>query len=346
MQFAIALPWWTLVLVAAAIGVVAWGCYAGAIVPLPPRRRAALSALRALTLLLLIACLLRPVRVVPPAASTDAVVPILVDASRSMRVADVDGMTRIDAARDVLQRQVRPALARRFATELWTFGNTLEQMSGDLVTADAGRSDLSGALRALRDRYRERRVAAVVIISDGGDTGAQDAAASVDAGTVPVYAIGVGAPRVTSDFEVLDVSAGEMALADSSIDISVAAVNRGGTDAFDLRVLENGRSVDIRRVVPAADGGPVRAVFTVSPSRDAATLYTVEIRTTPLPRSVRRKGSTSSSAVPAKPCWTKDLAPSTSRPPPRVSTKSAIIWSWGRDSASGSTLARTRASYS
>jgi len=277
MQFAIALPWWTLVLVAAAIGVVAWGCYAGAIVPLPPRRRAALSALRALTLLLLIACLLRPVRVVPPTASTDAVVPILVDASRSMRVADVDGMTRIDAARDVLQRQVRPALARRFATELWTFGNTLEQMSGDLVTADAGRSDLSGALRALRDRYRERRVAAVVIISDGGDTGAQDAAASVDAGAVPVYTIGVGAPRVTSDFEVLDVSAGEMALADSSIDISVAAVNRGGTDAFDLRVLENGRSVDIRRVVPAADGGPVRAVFTVSPSRDAATLYTVEI---------------------------------------------------------------------
>jgi uncharacterized membrane protein len=42
-------------------------------------------------------------------------------------------------------------------------------------------------------------------------------------------------------------------------------------------VLENGRPVDIRRVVPAADGGPVRAVFTVSPPRDTATLYTVEI---------------------------------------------------------------------
>lgn len=281
MQFAIALPWWTLLLVAAAVGAAAWGCYAGAIVPLPPRRRAALSTLRALTLLLLIACLLRPVRVVPPATSTDVVVPVLVDVSRSMRVADMDGRTRIDAARDLLQRQVRPALARRFVPELWTFGNTLDQMTGDQLTADAGRSDLSGALRALRDRYRERRVAGIVIISDGGDTGTQDAAASADAGSVPVYAIGVGAPHVASDLEVLDVSAGEMALADSSIDISVAAVSRGSTNAFDLRVLENGRPVDIRRLVPAADGGPVRAVFTVSPPRDTATLYTVEIPSTP-----------------------------------------------------------------
>ena len=281
MQFAIALPWWTLVLVAAAVGVVAWGCYAGAIVALSPRRRAVLSTLRALTLLLLVACLLRPVRVVPPAASTDVVVPILVDVSRSMRLADMDGRTRIDAARDLLQRQVQPALARRFVPELWTFGNTLDRMTGDLFTADAGRSDLSGALRALRDRYRERRVAGIVIISDGGDTGAQDAATSADAGSVPVYAIGVGAPHVASDLEVLDVSAGEMTLADSSIDISVAAVSRGGRGAFDVRVLENGRPVDIRRMVPAADGGPVRAVFTLSPPRDTATLYTVEIPSAP-----------------------------------------------------------------
>jgi hypothetical protein len=150
MQFAIALPWWALLLVAAAVGVVAWGCYAGAIVPLVPRHRAILSALRALVLLLLVACLLRPVRVVPPDASTDAVVPVLVDVSRSMTVADMDGRTRFDAARDLLEREVRPALARRFVPELWAFGNTLEQMTGAVMSADAGRSDLSGALRPAR----------------------------------------------------------------------------------------------------------------------------------------------------------------------------------------------------
>jgi uncharacterized membrane protein len=281
MQFAIALPSWTLLLIAGAVCGVAWACYAGAIVALPRLQRAALATLRALTLLLLVACLLRPVRVMPPDSSSDVVVPVLVDISRSMGVADMDGRARIDAARDLLDRQVRPALSARFVPELWTFGDTLEPADGSTVTARAARSDLSGALRALRDRYRDRKVAAIVVMSDGGDTGAQDAATSVDVGSVPVYAIGLGAPRVASDLEVLDVSAGEMAVTDSSVDISVAAVNRGGATPFDLRVLENGRPIDLRRIVPAADGGPVRAVFTVSPPRDAATLYTVEIPSTP-----------------------------------------------------------------
>lgn len=276
MTFAIAIPWWGLLLLVVAIALVAWASYAGPIVPLPRVRRAALSTLRALTLLLLVGCLLRPVRVVPPEASSDAVVPILVDASRSMSLADAGGRARIDEARDLLEREIRPALAGRFQAELWTFGSSLTQLHTDALHANEGRSDLSGALRSLRERYRERRVAAMVVISDGGDTGIQDAA-SADAGSVPVYAIGVGAPRVTSDFEVLDVSAGETPLADSSIDLSVTAASHGDNHPFDLRVLENGRPIDVRRVTPAADGGPVRAVFTVSPPHETPTLYTVEI---------------------------------------------------------------------
>jgi uncharacterized membrane protein len=277
MQFAISFPWWVLLLLAAATVAVAWGFYAGAIVALPPRRRAVLVTLRAATLVLLIACLLRPVRVVPPDAVTDAVVPVLVDVSRSMRLADMGGASRLDAARDLLRRHVEPALARQFRVEEWTFGDGLEPLTQEAVPADARRSDLSGALRALRERYRDRRVAGVLVISDGGDTGAEDAAAFADASAAPVYAIGVGAPQTAADFEVLDVSAGEDALADSSVDITVAAIHRGSAAPFDLRVLENGRPIDLRRVAPAAAGSPVRAVFTVSPPRDAATLYTIEI---------------------------------------------------------------------
>lgn len=277
MQFAISYPWWVLVLMAAATVAVAWGFYAGAIVPLAPRRRAVLAGLRALALLFLIACLLRPVRVVPPDTATDAIVPVLVDVSRSMRLADAGG-PRVDLARDLLERDVRPALARRFRTEVWTFGDALERMDGKAaVAADARRSDLSGALRALRERYRQQRLAGIVVISDGGDTGAEEPAGAADASAAPVYAIGVGAPRPPADFEVLDVSAGEPAHADSSVDITVAAVNRGSAAPFDLRVLENGRPIDLRRVTPAADGSPVRAVFTVSPPREAPALYTVEI---------------------------------------------------------------------
>src|SRR5262245_30384938 len=277
MQFAIALPWWAVVLLVAAVIGAAWATYAGAIVPLTPGRRGALVALRAVTLLLLVACLLRPVRVMPPDRETNAVVPILVDASRSMRLTDADGRARIDAARAIVTR-LQPQLAGRFTSELWTFGNALAQARADApLPANAERSDLSGALRAVQEQYRDRPMAGMIVISDGGDTSAQDASSVVGDGSVPVYAVGVGAPRGAADFEVLDVSAGEAALTESSVDLTVAAVSRGAATPFDLRVLENGRPIDVRHVTPEAGGGPVRTVFSVSPPRETATLYTIEI---------------------------------------------------------------------
>jgi uncharacterized membrane protein len=277
MQFAVALSWWALVLIAAALAAVAWGTYAGAIVPLTPRRRAALAALRVLTLALLVACLLRPVRVMPPAADTDTVVPILVDASRSMRLSDADGRRRIDAARDLVSGW-QSGLAAHFTPEVWTFGGDLQPRRNDApLNADATRTDLSGALRAVRQRYRDREVAGIVVVSDGGDTSARDAATVVDDAAVPVYTVGVGTPQAGTDFEVLDVSAGDAALTASSVDLTVAAVSRGAATPFDLRIMENGRPIEVRRVTPAAAGAPVRTVVTVSPPRETATLYTVEI---------------------------------------------------------------------
>jgi uncharacterized membrane protein len=281
MQFAVSLPWWVLVLLVGAIGAVAWGAYAESLVPITRRQRYTLTALRGLTLLFLVACLLRPVRVMPPDTSSDAVVPVLVDTSRSMRLADVNGRPRIEAAREILKQHVTPALEGRFQSELWTFGDALVKADvGTLVTEGRG-SDLSAALRTVRERYRERRIAGIIVISDGGDTSSQDAAQAVEDGGTPVFTVGVGGPSVTPDLEVLEVAAGEAALTDSSVDLTVSAISRGLARPFQIRVLENGRPVDLRNVTPAASDSPVREVFTVSPSRETATLYTVEIAAAP-----------------------------------------------------------------
>jgi uncharacterized membrane protein len=277
MQFAISLPWWVLVLLVAGIGAVAWGAYAESLVPITSRQRYTLTALRALTLLFLVTCLLQPVRVMPPDTTSDAIVPVLVDTSRSMRLADVDGRPRIEAARDILKQHVTPALSGRFQSELWTFGDTLAKADEAMLVTEGRGSDLSAALRAVRERYRERRVAAIIVVSDGGDTSSEDAAQVVEDGGTPVFTVGVGAPRVAPDLEVLDVAAGEAALTNSSVDLTVSAISRGVDRPFQIRVLENGRRVDLRSVKPAAADSPVREVFTVSPSRETATLYTVEI---------------------------------------------------------------------
>lgn len=278
MRFAVALPWWGYALAFAAAFVLAWLAYARTALTMARAQRALLVALRAITLALLVAFLLRPVVFVPAEGVSDGLVAILVDVSRSMRIADADaqGGTRIAraaAAARELQQQLGPA----FRTELVTFGESVARSDVDHLSADARRSDLSGALATLADRYRSQRLAGIVVLSDGGDTARQEAGTVRRLGA-PVFAVGIGNSASPRDRELLNVTAGEPLLSDSSIDLSVSAATHGfGAAPIEIRLSENGRPIDVRRVTPPGDAAPVHEVFTVSPSPQAPTVYTVEI---------------------------------------------------------------------
>ena len=275
MQFAVALPWWGYAVAFAVAIAGAWLTYTRVAVQLAPARRALLTALRALTLLLIVVIVLRPVRFVQAEGASDGVVAILVDGSRSMRLADAEG-PRIDRARAIVQG-VQGQLAARFKTELLSFGETLARSEIGQLTADARRSDLSGALTALADRYRGRPLAGVIVVSDGGDTSAEEVGAG-RAMSVPVFTVGVGNPAVPHDREVVNLTAGEPLLSGSSVDLSVSVTSSGfATAPIELRLKENGRPLETRRVTPAADGAPVHELFTVAPAADRATVYTIEI---------------------------------------------------------------------
>ncbi|MGH9221602.1 MAG: hypothetical protein ACRD1W_20015, partial [Vicinamibacterales bacterium] len=282
MQFAVALPWWGYVLAFTSAVVLAWLAYARVAVRLTPGTRIALTALRALTLVLLIAILLRPVVMVPPASANNSVLPVLVDVSRSMRLADAeDGAARLDRAKAIV-RDLQSRLSSEYRIELLSFGESLAAAPDvDRLAATARRSDLSGAVADLAERYKPTRIAGVIVLSDGGDTAPQEA----DTGrslTAPVITVGIGDTSPAKDREVANLTAGEPLLPGASIDLSVSATSTGfGTEAVELRVSANGRPVDTRRVTPSADGAPVHAVFTVSPEPDVPTVYTVEIPSAP-----------------------------------------------------------------
>src|SRR5207248_920058 len=194
---------------------------------------------------------------------------------------DADGQTRIARAAALLKAQLMPALATHFTTELYTVGDGLAAANLDRLNADARRTDLTGALSAIRERYRGQRVAGIVVLSDGGDTGTGQGASAGPAGSEggpPVFAIGVGSPDGPRDREVLGVTAGDPRLDQASVDLHVTAISTGfGRTPFQLRVLANGQAFETRRVVPPADGSHIDELFIVSPNPTAATVYTAQI---------------------------------------------------------------------
>ena len=261
MRFAVALPWWGYALAFGVAGLLAWAAYARASVQLTAAQRTGLTLLRATTLFLLVAALLRPVAVVPSDVVATRVVPLLIDTSRSMRLEDDDGTARIEQAR-ALGRQIVELLGPTYRVEWLTFGESLARATPDEIAATARRSDLTAALEETAERYRNERVAGIVVLSDGGDTSSRRLEEGRLAGT-KVFPVGIGASAPLQDREVVNVTAGEPLLPEASIDLSVSAVSRGfGTDPVELRVSANGRPVEIRRVIPAADGAPIHEVFT------------------------------------------------------------------------------------
>jgi uncharacterized membrane protein len=277
-------PWWALIAVLAVIAAIAWraGWWAGAQAgpPATTGQRATLVALRALTLLALLAIVMRPVRLTPD-PSAQGTFAILLDASRSMGLADTEtgARTRLDAAKALVRDRLLPAIGGRFGVDVLTFGEDVRSVPADQVSqvsASAPATDVNRALEAVRRRAAAQTLAGVFVVSDGGF-----ALPEIDVTSsrldVPVYTLGVGGDVVSRDREVRQLTAGEATVANTAIDLTATVASAGfGTEPIEVRLSASGRPLETRRVAPAGDGVPTEVVFRVAPDATTATLYTVE----------------------------------------------------------------------
>jgi len=189
-----------------------------------PRDRTVLLALRLAALAIVVVALLHPILVVSEAVPQRNVVGVLVDDSRSMRIADLNGTTRADAVRHLLgarDSSLYRALADKFVVRLFRFSGNGERVAqlGDL-SYDGVRTQLGPALEAARQELTGVPLSGLVLVSDGADnsTGSlTDAVMSLGARHVPVFTVGVGRERFTKDIEVSRVEAPRTVLKGTSL---------------------------------------------------------------------------------------------------------------------------------
>ncbi len=176
------------------------------------RERITLGTLRAIALLLVLACLLRPAVIVSRAVPQRNVLAILVDDSRSMRIADVEASRRVDAARRVFADSTALVrrLGERFALRFFRFSATATPLTDRAAwTAGGTRTDLATSLEAVRQELADVPLAGVVVVSDGADNTASDLEPPLlgyRVRHVPLYTVGVGTERFPRDLAVERVS--------------------------------------------------------------------------------------------------------------------------------------------
>ena len=276
------LPPWALALAAAAILALAVLTYRRARASLPTSRVILLMALRVASLVALLVLWMHPVRVAPD-PTAGALVAILVDASRSMAVADgANGQTRFAEARARALDEIAPVLRPRFGVETFAFGGRLQPLDAVTQPGDTA-SSVTAALDAVRARTAGRTLAGVVIVSDGAFTDTEAERAPMLAQLrVPVVGVAVGSQSPGPDREVLDLAVGDAVVGGSTVDVTADIVSRGGArEAFEVRLLRDGVVAEVQRVTPVADGVPLTVTFRVAPDPNRPLVLTVDVPEAP-----------------------------------------------------------------
>jgi uncharacterized membrane protein len=205
-----------------------------------PGRRAGIVALRAVAALAALLLLAEPALRVVQTSRVRSRVAVLVDRSRSMNFpVEPGGPTRADAAARFLA-SARPGLEKLAAeatVEGWGFGR--DAWPADLAAlsrpepAQAGHTDLLGALRAVAGPGGSgRRLAGVLVLSDGADNGGLAAGLGGQARSdllalgvpVNVLAVGSDAPR---DLAVERVAVDDFAFVRSTVTVEATLRARG-----------------------------------------------------------------------------------------------------------------------
>ena len=186
---------------------------------LTSKRKRWLVILRSIIALLLAVGMLRPALVRTDRQTQQALVLVLFDNSRSMTYRDgADGKTRWDQQMDIVTRAIPKleALGEHFEVELVAFSGDIEPQpivnSKLRVSAkpDGAATDLGLAISEALQRHVGKRLAAVVLLSDGAqrslssETPPLQAARQLDRRAAPLYTIALGQSRDQS--QARDVS--------------------------------------------------------------------------------------------------------------------------------------------
>ncbi len=275
--------------VAIALGIaaiIAVASYTHARVSGTERDRVILGTIRALILALLLLTLLDPALLVASAVPQRNVVGVLVDDSRSMQVADMDGRTRAEVARSLLDG-ANGALARtlgeKFIVRVFRTSGEGGRVSnvGDLAF-DGTSTRLAPALEGTRQELEGTPIAGLVLLSDGADNGSagtlDETLRSLNARGVSVSTIGVGRERFAKDIEISRVDAPRAVLQGAALMVNVDITQRGfGGRTVPLVVEDSGRIVGTQDVKLPRDGDVTTVRVRIPAATPGARIFTVRI---------------------------------------------------------------------
>jgi uncharacterized membrane protein len=249
------------------------------------RRGAVLLALRLAATLALVLFFVRPILSFERGGLENASIAVLLDASRSMGVRDaMGGVERLEAAKALLS-ELSPRLAEIAPLEVTAFDRApwrIDAAGLAALRAQGDGTELGAALRAA-GRAGGPRPVAVVLLTDGRDTGATPLGDAAGAAGAPIFPVAIGAREgvgALRDAAIAGLTVAHEALVGTSVPVRVSIATTGyETTPGTLELCAEGRV--LARAEVALAPGRTEASLAFTPAAPGLAEY--EVRLAPLP---------------------------------------------------------------
>ena len=219
-------PAWLLLFVLIAGGLT-WWMYRGKTDELPRWLSYTLRGLRFLSLLLLLALILKPLLTSIFEDEQPPIVAVLADDSRSLTATrdSANIKSKLPAQLQALQSELEGAGA---VVRPYVFGDALHALSSyDSIAHSREQTDIAAALRSTREMFTNQNLAATVLISDGIITKGINPVNFSEQYNTPVYSVLAGDTTERKDLLIESVIHNDLSYVDTKTPIVVTVRGRG-----------------------------------------------------------------------------------------------------------------------
>ena len=247
------------------------------------RVRITAGLLKAMGIAALAACLIEPLWSVARFRPGANLFVILADNSQSLRVKDRDAeQTRGQQFHALLTDDLagwRVRLGQDFDVRSYLFDARLQRtVDFSELKFDGQASALGSALRTVKERYKGRPLAGVLLLTDGNATDLADASTDLE-GLAPVYPVILGEGEPADDVGITATTVSQTSFEDAPVAIQVEVTTSGlreGTIVGEL-IDERGQTVARKTEPVSPDGRPVSLRFQIRPVRSGPSFYHVKV---------------------------------------------------------------------
>lgn len=257
----------------------AW-LYRSTVPAVSPLRRTLLTVLRGASLFLLLLVCLEPVLHLVSSSTDLPRIAVLLDNSKSMRIADRGG-ERSATLDSLLRSNALQRLGRRAQLHYYTFGVALrpfDPATQDSLPFSEEGTDISAALRSLQRERATYGFDAALIASDGMYTLGQNPVYEAEENGIPLFTVAIGDSTERRDILVSRVLANSTAFSGTPTPVDIRVRSSGFTGGETVVRLLHG-SKELARTVLRLESGTreYSVTLTYTPAEEGTTRYTAEI---------------------------------------------------------------------